>query len=1041
MFNSQQLFRKTPKQSKMKKLRAFPLLILALLGFVQAQAQVTADLKIRNQRIVGSTYYFDLYIERTGSNNLFLGNADFVFTFDNSNFSSPTFSYTASSAVLKNTTGSAINSYESNIATSIGTGLNANRLIINVQPPAFSNQTQFDANIAKIDNSTQAHYLGTFTITGMQNASQFPNLQWKTSGSGVVTKVFTIANTSTWRSSQATVTGVNPTPTTEPGTQSTNLRVTATTTTSATLNVHPGNGAYRIILAKASSAVSTNHPTDGVNYTANAAFGSGSQIGSSGVYVVYKGTDTAVTVTGLTAGTTYHFASYEFSGTDGTTENFNTTNPATTSTSTLAAEPTLQASAVTFSSPTTSALTVTFTKGNGSNHIVLMKSAGAVNADPVDGTSYTASTTFASGTQIGTGNYVVYNGTDSVVTITGLTANTVYHVAVYDFNGSSGTENYLITSPATGNRTTLQTEPTISASSLLVNGATTTSLNLTWNNGNGARKIVVAKSGSAVSVNPADGAGYTAGSFTAGQDLGSGNIVVYDGTDTTTTVTGLTANTTYHFAVYEYNGSSSAQNYKTSSPATGNGSTLLAEPTQQSTDLAFNTFGTTTLNFSFTEGDGSSRIILMKAAGAVDATPTDGTGYTASTTFGSGTQIGTGNYVVSSGAGTNVTVTGLSANTVYHVAIFEYNGSTTTANYLTTSPLTGSRTTLQTEPTTQVTSFTASNPSGSTIDLAWSGGTGARRIVVAKSGSAVSVNPTDGNTYTAGSFTTGTDLGSGNIVVYDGTGSSATVTGLTQNTTYHFAVYVYDGVSGAENYNTTSPKTTSANTYMTLAATVLLEGPYNGTNMDASVNANGDLPLSNPYDTTGWHYSGAVSVSNGFFTTHTNIVDWVYVEFRKSASGAANADESTVKATVPGFLLQNGSIVALDGSSAITAPLTESGTYYIVINQRNHLPVMSNNSITSNGTNYTYNFTTGSTQAYGTNAQIDLGSGVYGMYSGRVETATSANDIDAADRSAAWTARNSTGYQVTDCTLDGVVDAADRSVILNNSGKSSQVPQ
>jgi hypothetical protein len=306
----------------------------------------------------------------------------------------------------------------------------------------------------------------------------------------------------------------------------------------------------------------------------------------------------------------------------------------------------------------------------------------------------------------------------------------------------------------------------------------------------------------------------------------------------------------------------------------------------------------------------------------------------------------------------------------------------------------------------------------------------------------VDVSPTDGNTYTAGSFTTGTDLGSGNIVVYDGTSSSTTVSGLSQNTTYHFAVYVYDGVSGAQNYNTTSPKTTSTNTYMTLAATVFLEGPYNTGNstMDATVNANGDLPEAQPYDTTGWHYSGATSVSAGFFSTHTDIVDWVYVEFRKSATGAANATSSTVKATVPAFVLQNGSIVALDGSSAVTAPLTESGTYYIVVYHRNHLPVMSNSAITSNSTNYTYNFTSGSTQAYGTNAQIDMGSGVYGMYSGRVETATSANDIDAADRSQAWSDRNLTGYRTSDCTLDGVVDAADRSVILNNSGKSSLVP-
>jgi hypothetical protein len=1037
MSHSKQLSRKTPKQSIMKKLRILTTLaVLALLGFTQAQAQVTANLKVRNQRIVGSTYYFDLYIERTGSNDLYLGNSDFVFTFDNSNFSSPTFSYVGSSAVLKNSNGSSISSYESNIATSIGTGLSANRLIINVQPPAFSNQTQFDANIAKIDNSAQTHYLGTFAVSGMQNASTFPSLQWKTSGTGIITKVYTMANSTPWRSTAATVTGVNPTLTTQPSTQATSLTVSSYTTNSITLNVTAGNGSDRIILAKASSAVGSDGPADGITYTANTAFGSGSQIGSTGVYVVYKGSGTSVTVTGLSTGTTYHFAAYEFNGSDGTTENFNTTSPATTSSTTISAEPTTQASAVTFSSPTASALTIGFTVGDGTNRIVLVHEGAAVDANPVDGTSYTANTTWESGSEIGTGNYVVYNGTGSSVTVTGLDANTVYHVAVYEFNGSSGSQNYLTTSPATGNRTTLQAEPTTQTSALAVNGATSTSLNLSWTSGNGARRIIVAKSGSAVSVDPTDGTGYTAGTFSTGDDLGSGNIVVYDGTGTSTTVTSLSANTTYHFAVYEYNGTSSAQNYLTSSPATGSGTTLQSEPTVQASAVTFTAYNTTTLSLSFTAGDGSNRLVLMKSGSAVDGSPTDGTGYTADAAFGSGSEIGTGNYVIYGGTGTSVSVTGLSPNTVYHVAVFEFNGSSGTSNYLTTSPATGNRSTLHTEPTTQASSLVISSPTASTLGLSWTGGNGGRRIVVAKSGSAVSVDPTDGITYSAGTFTTGQDLGSGNIVVYDGTGTSTTVTGLSQNTTYYFAVYEYQGTGGAQNYNVTSPATGSENTYMSLAVTALLEGPYNGTDMNTDLNSNSYLPTSQPFNTSPWSYSGSESVGS---IPNANVVDWVLVELRKSETGAANATSGTVETRVAGFLLKNGSIVTTDGSSALTMPITQSGTYYVVVYHRNHLPVMSASAITSNGTNYTYNFTTGSSQAYGTNAQIDLGSGVYGMYSGRVEN-TTANDIDAADRSAAWSARNSTGYQITDCTLDGLVDAADRSTILNNSGKSSQLP-
>jgi hypothetical protein len=119
-----------------------------------------------------------------------------------------------------------------------------------------------------------------------------------------------------------------------------------------------------------------------------------------------------------------------------------------------AAEPTTQASNVTFSAVTTTQMTIGWTPGNGSNRIVLVKSGSAVNSDPVDLTGYTANTIFGSGTQIGTGNYVVYNGTGNSVILTGLAVNTTYYVAVYEFNGSGGTQNYLTTNPATGNQLT-----------------------------------------------------------------------------------------------------------------------------------------------------------------------------------------------------------------------------------------------------------------------------------------------------------------------------------------------------------------------------------------------------------------------------------------------------------------------------------------------------------------------------------------------------------------------------------------------------------
>jgi len=68
---------------------------------------------------------------------------------------------------------------------------------------------------------------------------------------------------------------------------------------------------------------------------------------------------------------------------------------------------------------------------------------------------------------------------------------------------------------------------------------------------------------------------------------------------------------------------------------------------------------------------------------------------------------------------------------------------------------------------------------------------------LAKSDSAVDVTPTgDGSSYTANSvFGSGTEVGvgTGNYVVYKGTGTSEEVTNLTNGITYYFRAFVrYD---------------------------------------------------------------------------------------------------------------------------------------------------------------------------------------------------------------------------------------------------------
>lgn len=111
----------------------------------------------------------------------------------------------------------------------------------------------------------------------------------------------------------------------------------------------------------------------------------------------------------------------------------------------IATEPTIQ-SAITFGTITNTTIDVNFAGGNGAKRILLIKALVPVDSDPADATTYTPSTVYGLGTQIGTGNYVVYAGTGNSVTVSGLAIGTNYHFAVYEYNDGNvaGAENYLV---------------------------------------------------------------------------------------------------------------------------------------------------------------------------------------------------------------------------------------------------------------------------------------------------------------------------------------------------------------------------------------------------------------------------------------------------------------------------------------------------------------------------------------------------------------------------------------------------------------------
>ncbi|MBU1355282.1 MAG: hypothetical protein KJ620_01805 [Candidatus Edwardsbacteria bacterium] len=118
--------------------------------------------------------------------------------------------------------------------------------------------------------------------------------------------------------------------------------------------------------------------------------------------------------------------------------------------------PSVQASNIVFSEVSENQLIISWTNGNGSARMVLVQQGSPVDADPVDGNSYFPSSTYGMGQQIGTGNYTVFSSSGNCDTILGLAPNTTYHFAVYEYNGSGGTENYLTLNPAVDSQLTTE---------------------------------------------------------------------------------------------------------------------------------------------------------------------------------------------------------------------------------------------------------------------------------------------------------------------------------------------------------------------------------------------------------------------------------------------------------------------------------------------------------------------------------------------------------------------------------------------------------
>jgi hypothetical protein len=226
-------------------------------------------------------------------------------------------------------------------------------------------------------------------------------------------------------------------------------------------------------------------------------------------------------------------------------------------------------------------------------------------------------------------------------------------------------------------------------------------------------------------------------------------------------------------------------------------------------------------------------------------------------------------------------------------------------------------------------------------------------------------------------------------------------------------------------------------TDLTVGLTAILEGPYNGINMNTDLNTLGLIPNNQPFNSNpaaNWYYTGSEAVAS----IPANVVDWVLVQIR-DASDASTALGNVV-AEQAAFILNDGSIVDLDGASNLEfSGVTYSNGLYPVVYHRNHLGAISSVNMVRSGGIFEYDFTQSGAAYFNTGAGTkNLGGGVFGLFGG---DASGGGVISPYDIGVWQTQAGLNDYLSGEFNLDGQADNKDKNdVCIPNIGNESQIP-
>lgn len=192
--------------------------------------------------------------------------------------------------------------------------------------------------------------------------------------------------------------------------------------------------------------------------------------------------------------------------------------------------------------------------------------------------------------------------------------------------------------------------------------------------------------------------------------------------------------------------------------------------------------------------------------------------------------------------------------------------------------------------------------------------------------------------------------------------------------------------------------------------------------MTTSLLDNGLLPLSQPYTAAPFLFNGTEAVTA--FPADT--VDWVLVELRDATDISVQVARQAV------LLRKDGYLMGLDGTPGVSFQGVVDGDYHLAIFHRNHLPVISSDTLPVDAQNFIYDFRQGAYMAMGVEQLTEIG-GTYGMIAGDIDANGKINTLDFNT----WKDQKgqAPGYHSADLNGDGSVTNTDRTLWLKNRSK------